>query len=170
MNPVQETLEMVGIDDRIGAAVPAAIRRPRFGVMPRATRSVTSGSPTPSSPSTATFPGRSSARAPPPRRSRSSHPTGYISSCETRTTSATAPARRRAPVAHVAPPVLAQGPHPLFHSRLFDQPRRGALEDQALDGVGHGEQLVDTRAAAVARVGAFLAATPLDGIDLLVAA
>src|SRR5437016_9109616 len=54
MRPVQGTLEMVGIEERMGAAVPAGSSAASRGITPRAVRSCTSGSPTPSSPITAT--------------------------------------------------------------------------------------------------------------------
>src|SRR6185436_19118995 len=73
VNPVHETDEIVGIDERIGASVPPATMRARFGMIPRAIRSCTSGSPTPSSPMTAT---RGVGADPSPRRlKRSSSPT-----------------------------------------------------------------------------------------------
>src|SRR5215468_12631981 len=155
MNPVHDTLEIVGIEDRIGAIVPLAARRARLGVIPRAIRSCTSGSPTPSRPITATLraagartspgAGRSSGAAPPPRRSRSSHPTPLDlllrdphDLCD-----------RRDALADAAPAVVAQGPHALLHGRVLDLARRAALEDELLDGVRHGQELVDARAATV---------------------
>src|SRR5438067_45828 len=69
MNPVQETLEMVGIDERMRAADPVARRAPRCGITPRAASASTSGRPTPSRPITATRAAEAELR--PPRRSRS---------------------------------------------------------------------------------------------------
>src|SRR5262249_45620569 len=158
MKPVHETLEMVGMDDRIGAIVPVAPRRASVGVTPRAMRSCTSGSPTPSSPRTATFVGRSSARAPPPRRSLSSPPTPpphlYLRDPD-------ALGDGRVAVAHVAPAVLAQRAHALLHRRVLDQPRRRTLQDQPLDRIGDRQELVDAGAAPVPGVGTLLAADAL---------
>src|SRR5437773_9037964 len=54
MKPVHDTLEMVGIEERMGAVVPAGSSAASRGITPRAVRSCTSGSPTPSRPITAT--------------------------------------------------------------------------------------------------------------------
>src|SRR5438876_9186494 len=72
MKLVHETLEMVGIDERIGAIVPPRARAARFGATPRAIRSSTSGSSTPSRPITATCDAGASLR--PRGRSRSRKP------------------------------------------------------------------------------------------------
>ena len=72
MKLVHDTLEMTGIDDRIGATVPPASSFARFGMSPRAVRSRTSGTPTPSSPITATRDTGAAISA--PRRSRSRRP------------------------------------------------------------------------------------------------
>src|SRR5689334_15599681 len=73
MKFVHDTLEMVGIDERIGAIVPPRTSAARFGASPRAIRSWTSGSPTPSRPITATRDAAASPR--PPCRSLSRKPT-----------------------------------------------------------------------------------------------
>src|SRR5262245_59071480 len=168
MNPVHETLEIVGMDDRMGAIVPAAASRASVGACPRAIRSCTSGSPTPSSPMTATCcaagacrssrAGRFSSVAPPPRRSRSSHPTPLHLLLRDPDDLGD----RRDARAYAAPAVVAQRPHALLHRRVLDLARRPTLEDQLLDGVAHGQELVDARAAAVAGLGAVLAALALD--------
>src|SRR5581483_2901650 len=155
MKVVQETLEMTGIDERIGASVPVVRSRPRCGMMPRATRSRTSGTPTPSSPITATR--DVAVRSPPPRRSRSRRPRldlflGHADDL----------GDGRDALAHRTPPVLAQRPHALPHGRLADDVGRGALQDQLPDLVGHREVLEDPRAPAVAGVPAVLAAPALD--------
>ena len=72
MKLVQDTLEMTGIDDRIGATVPPASSCARFGIRPRAVKSRTSGTLTPSSPITATRDAGAAICA--PRRSRSRRP------------------------------------------------------------------------------------------------
>src|SRR5437667_5112977 len=69
MKPVHDTLEMVGIEERMGAVVPAGRSAASRGITPRAVRSCTRGSPTPSSPITATRAAGAALR--PPRRSRS---------------------------------------------------------------------------------------------------
>src|SRR5262249_34864336 len=128
MNPVHDTLEMVGIDDRIGAIVPLSASRARFGVIPRAIRSCTSGSPTPSTPMTATRPaagparrsaaGRSSSFAP-PRRSRSSQPTPPDLRLDLFLRDPDHLCDRRDARADGAPAVVAQCAHALLHRRVL---------------------------------------------------
>src|SRR5215471_12876811 len=125
MNPVHDTLEIVGIDDRIGAIVPVAARRPKLGVIPRAIRSCTSGSPTPSRPMTATLPavagrseGRSSSLAP-PRRNRSSQPTPRTSASDLFLRDPNHLGDRCDARADGAPAVVTQRAHPLLHRRVL---------------------------------------------------
>ena len=54
MKPVHETLEIVGMDERMGASVPARRSAASRGMTPPSISSWTSGAPTPSSPITAT--------------------------------------------------------------------------------------------------------------------
>src|SRR4051794_33384659 len=74
---VHDTDEMVGMDERIGASVPRATSSPSAGIRPRAIRPRTSGTPTPSRPSTATRDVVGPA-APPPRRNRSRSPSSDL--------------------------------------------------------------------------------------------
>src|SRR6185295_155768 len=114
MKPVQETLEITGIDERMGASVPLATSSPKAGMTPRATRSRTSGRPTPSRPRTATR--DAGPAAPPPRRNRSRRP-----SLDLLLRHAHDLRDRGGPDADRPPAVLAQGAHRLLHRRVADQ-------------------------------------------------
>src|SRR5689334_2626299 len=161
-SPVHETLEMVGMDDRIGAAVPRARSARRFGMTPRAARSSTSGRPTPSRPITATRDAdRAPARSWRPGRRRSSRP-----SLDLLLRHAHDLGDRRDARADLLPAVLPERPHALLHRRVPDDVRGGALEDQLADGVAHEQQLVDPRAAAIAGLRAVLAAAAFPDLRL----
>src|SRR5262245_41742012 len=158
MKFVHETLEMVGIDDRIAAIVPPRASAARFGAMPRAIRSSTSGSPTPSRPITAT---RAAGASPRPRgRSRSRRP-----SLDLLLGDPDDFGNGRDAPADLLPPVVAQRPHAELHGGILDDVGGGALEDQLADGLVHRQELEDARAAAVAGVGAVLAAATLKHLD-----
>src|SRR5579885_1942043 len=163
MQFVHETLEIVGMDERMGAMVPVSASRASVGTTPRAMRSCTSGSPTPSSPSTATrrAAGRPAAgsRAP-PRRRRSKRPR-----LDLLLRHAHDLGDRGHAFADLLPAVLAQRAHPLADGRVADDVGRGVIEDELADRVVHDEQLVDARAAAVARLRAVLAAGALGELD-----
>src|SRR5579871_4767849 len=148
----------------MGAIVPSRARRASVGRTPRAIRSRTSGSPTPSSPSTTTRRSALGARSPrsatgsdaPPRRKRSSRPR-----LDLLLRHAHDLGDRGHALAHLLPAVLAQRAHPLLDRSVAHDVGRGAIEDQLADRVVHDQQLVDARAAAIARLRALLAAGAL---------
>src|SRR5689334_17224330 len=122
MKFVHDTLEMVGIDDRIGAIVPRRASAARFGASPRAIRSSTSGRPTPSRPITAT---RAAAASPrPPCRSRSRKPR-----LDLLLSNSDDFADRRDARADLLPAVLAQRPHAHLDAGVPDDVGGRALED-----------------------------------------
>src|SRR5215813_13349148 len=120
MKPVHDTLEMVGIEERMRAIVPRAASAARFGARPRAIRSWTSGSPTPSSPMTATR-----VAGAPPRRSRSRRP-----SLDLLLRDAHDLRHRGDAGQHLAPAVLAERAHALLHRRVLEDVRGRALQHQ----------------------------------------
>src|SRR5881296_3794603 len=157
MKPVHDTLEMVGIDERMGAVVPVESSAASRGITPRAVRSCTSGSPTPSRPITATRAAGAALR--PPRRSRSrslsldlflgdAHHFGHGGDAG----------------ADLLPAVLTQRPHPLLHARVPDDVGRGALQDERPDDFVHQQELEDARAPAIPGPRAVVAALTL--VDL----
>src|SRR3989442_13898309 len=133
MKPVHDTLEMVGIDERMGAVVPARSSAASRGITPRAVRSCTSGSPTPSRPITATRAAGAALR--PPRRSRSPRP-----SLDLLLRDAYHLGHGGDAGADLLPAVFAQRSHPLLHGRLLDDVGRGALEDERADDLVHQQQ------------------------------
>src|SRR6266852_6563385 len=126
MKPVHDTLEMVGMDERMGAAVPVASSAPSRGITPRAARSCTSGRPTPSRPITATRAAGAALR--PPRRSRSRR-----LSLDLLLRDAYHLGHGGDAGADLLPAVFAQRSHPLLHRRVPDDVRRRTLEDERAD-------------------------------------
>src|SRR6266852_6225268 len=157
MKPVHDTLEMVGMDERMGAAVPVASSAPSRGITPRAARSCTSGSPTPSRPITATRAAGAALR--PPCRSRSRR-----LSLDLLLRDAHHLRHRGDAGADLVPAVFSEGPHPLLHGRVLEHVGRGALQDERPDHLVHLQELEDARPAAIAGLRAVLAARAL--VDL----
>src|SRR5438034_7241822 len=120
MKPVHDTLEMVGIDERMGAVVPVGKSAASRGITPRAVRSCTSGSPTPSRPITATRAAGAALRL--PRRSRS-----MKLSLDLPLRDAHHFGDHGDAGANLLPAVFSQRPHPLLHARVLDGVGRGAL-------------------------------------------
>src|SRR5581483_2712615 len=177
MNPVQDTLEMVGIDERIAAIVPCRASAPRVGITPRAIRSCASGRPTPSRPITATRDDEATLRLPGlipvtgdteaalrlpglipvtgdteaalrlPRRSRSRRLRLDLLLCDPDDFADGGDA-----AADLQPAVVPERAHALPDAFVLDLVGRRALQDELPDRVTDVEQLVDAGAAAIARV------------------